>query len=265
MGRPLTSAIFSKVVGVLLWIPARQRQLLKAFAALAEHARHFEAGLVVHNVSIHRRAVEVALHRARSARDEALRRPSGRARVHRLMQELAHLSVLVIRRHATALRFLDAHDVAHQRIHRHVREQVDALGSRVERVHELRIALPVELHRGLHRAQRNRLGADHREHRAFGIGGANRREAETAIAEHHRSHAVITGDSEVRIPENLGIVVGVQVDESGRDDLSVGIHHLGAFVMRDAADLRDAAVLDSDVAAEARRARSVDDHSVFND
>ena len=36
---------------------------------LAENARHFEAGLIVHHVGVHWRAVEVALHRARTAGD----------------------------------------------------------------------------------------------------------------------------------------------------------------------------------------------------
>jgi hypothetical protein len=59
--------------------------------------------------------------------------------------------------------------------------------------------------------------------------------------------------------------MGVQIDESRRDDLSVGIDHFRALVVRDAADLRDAAVLDPDVAAKARRTGPVDDHSIFDD
>ena len=64
--------------------------------------------------------------------------------------------------------------------------------------------------------------------------------------------------AEVGIPERLGVEVGVDVDESGRDDAAVGVDRpAGRFVGR--ADGDDHAVADADVGASARRARSVDD------
>ena len=76
---------------------------------------------------------------------------------------------------------------------------------------------------------------------------------------------MIAGNREIGIPENLRVVVSVQIDESRRDDLSVGVDYFRAFVMRDAADLRDAAVFDSDVAAKTWRTGSVHHHSVLYD
>ena len=62
------------------------------------------------------------------------------------------------------------------------------------------------------------LGADHGQHRALAEVGLDRGEAEAAVAQHHRGDAVPAGDRAVRVPADLGVVVGVQVDEAGRDD-----------------------------------------------
>jgi len=45
----------------------------------------------------------------------------------------------------------------------------------------------------------------------------------------------------------------------------LGINHLGALVTRDASNLGDAAVSDPDVAAEARRAGTIDHHAILDD
>ena len=58
--------------------------------------------------------------------------------------------------------------------------------------------------------------------------------------------------------------MGVQIDKARRDDQPAGIDHLGALMRPDAADLGDASVFDSDVAAKTRRTGAVDDHAVFN-
>ena len=69
---------------------------------------------------------------------------------------------------------------------------------------------------------------------------------------------------QIRIPEELRVVMRVQVDKARRDDQAVGIDHLRRFVRRDPADLGDLAVLDSDVVAETRGQRAVDDHPAFH-
>ena len=65
----------------------------------------------------------------------------------------------------------------------------------------------------------------------------------------------------VGIPEELGVVVGVQVDEARRHDQAAGVDRLVGLAGADLADLGDHAVLDADVAAEARQAAAVDDHA----
>jgi len=65
----------------------------------------------------------------------------------------------------------------------------------------------------------------------------------------------------VGIPEELRVVVRVQVDEARRHDQAAGIDRLVGFADADLADLGNHAVLDADVAAKARQAAAVDDHA----
>ena len=63
---------------------------------------------------------------------------------------------------------------------------------------------------------------------------------------------------------DLGIVVGVQIDEARRHDEPCGVDHRGAGGVVDLADLGDAAAADGEVAAESRQAGAVDDSAVLN-
>jgi hypothetical protein len=68
------------------------------------------------------------------------------------------------------------------------------------------------------------------------------------------------------VPEQLRVVVGVGVDEAGRDDLAGRVDDLGR-VLGDVADGDDAAVTNADVGAPRGRAGAVDhraaaDHDV---
>src|ERR1700756_1579876 len=73
-----------------------------------------------------------------------------------------------------------------------------------------------------------------------------------------------TCDRAVRIPMNLGIVMGVQVDIAGSHNLSGSIEHLAAIATIEPADLGDFAVFDPDVGLVAGDAGAVDNHSVFD-
>ncbi len=181
------------------------------------------------------------------------------------MQYPAHLGMLRLGRHSAALGRFDAHHVIEQRIHRHVGQQVDALGQTVERVHELGVAFPVPGQRRLHRSQRDGLGAHHGQHRALALLRFDRREAEAAVADHDRGDTVPGRNRQIRIPENLGVVMGVEVDEARGDNQPAGIDDLGCLVGRYAPNLGNSAVFDTHIAAKARRTGTVDDHPVLND
>ena len=69
----------------------------------------------------------------------------------------------------------------------------------------------------------------------------------------------------VRIPEHLGVVVRVQVDEAGGDVHAGGVDDLGTLPGIDPADSGDASAGDADVAAHPRCPGAVEDHPVLDD
>jgi hypothetical protein len=87
---------------------------------------------------------------------------------------------------------------------------------------------------------------------AFGPDG---RDGEPAVAGDDRRHAVKGGGRQVRVPEDLGVVVGVDVDETRGDDLAGGVEH--AFALEVGADVGDAAGGDGDVGGLSGGARPV--------
>ena len=64
----------------------------------------------------------------------------------------------------------------------------------------------------------------------------------------------------VRVPEDLRVVVRVQVDEARRDDHPAGVENQVGIVRLDVAELRNATVGNGHVAATPRHARSIDHH-----
>ena len=71
--------------------------------------------------------------------------------------------------------------------------------------------------------------------------GAGRRQREPAVAHDHGGHAVPARAGAQRVPEHLGVHVGVAVDEAGGDDVALGVDLVGA-PLPDAADGGDAPV-----------------------
>src|SRR5205823_10648733 len=74
-----------------------------------------------------------------------------------------------------------------------------------------------------------------------------------------RRHAVPAREREVRVPEELRIVVRVEIDEAGRDDHPLRVEDALAIAGAEPADARDATVPDADVGLVALRLRAVDD------
>ena len=62
------------------------------------------------------------------------------------------------------------------------------------------------------------------------------------------------------VPDDLGVVVGVDVDEAGADDLAGGVDRAGR-VLGGVAEGHDLAVLDGDITDEAGPPRPVDDRA----
>ena len=80
-------------------------------------------------------------------------------------------------------------------------------------------------HAGVEACQRHAF--DPRQHalqvRCVRVIAGQGRNGETAVAADDRGHAVKGGGTQQRVPEGLRIVVGVDIDETGRDDQSRGV------------------------------------------
>ena len=119
------------------------------------------------------------------------------------------------------LRRLEAHHVGHQRRRRHVLDDVDALRGRGRASRGTRgwspspTGMPWRIDSNGIASVRVIVSIE-RSRKS----GAHRREAEAAVAEHDGRDAVPAGDRAPRVPADLGVVVGVAVDEARRDDLA---------------------------------------------
>ena len=250
---------------VTLVVPGHEQHLHEALVAVAEHPREGAAGVVVHDVGGHRRAVEVALHRGRPGRQHALRGPAAAPRVHRLVEQAAELGVLRAGGAAPRLRILEAEHPDEERPDRDVGQEVDRLRGALHRIEEFGEAHPVPGHPLLHRGERDRLDPGHRQHRPLALLRAHRGEAEAAVPDDRGGDAVPAGEGAVGVPEDLGVVVGMEVDEAGGDVEAAGVEDLARVARWDAADLGDDAVLDGDVRAIPRHAGSVEDGAAANE
>ena len=89
------------------------------------------------------------------------------------------------------------------------------------------------------------------------------RDRVAAVAGDDRGDAVEAGGGGVGVEGELGIVVGVHVDDARHDDEAVGVDRPPGA--REAADVGDEAVADADVGAPHRKPRAVDDGPALDD
>ena len=158
-----------------------------------------------------------------------------------------------------------AHRVGADRAVRHLAADVDGELLLADDVEVLGVAFPAPGDALGERGAGNVLDAFHQADQPVFATGPHRREADAAVAGHDGGHAVPAGRLEQGVPADLAVVVGVDVDKAGRDDLSGGVDGLGgiAFQRRTAGcatpDLDDLAVFDGDVGIESVCAGAVHD------
>ena len=133
---------------------------------------------------------------------------------------------------------------------------VDTGTDAVQGVEIAAIVLP-----GPGQARQDSLAGDvlHRLHHRRQQGPVSRlagREGQAAIAEKRGGHAVPADWRQVRIPPDLGVEVGVKVDEA-RGDQQAGSVNLAPATRLNLADRRDQAPVDGDVRRPRRRTRAV--------
>ena len=117
---------------------------------------------------------------------------------------------------------------------------------------------PVPRHAFAQRFERHAFDPGEHPHQVLAVGGVvgERRDGEAAVPGERRGDAVERRRREGTVPEDLRVVVRVDVDEPGGDDLAGGVDGLGGFGV-DGPDRGDLAVGDPDVGSTAGRSRSV--------
>ena len=173
--------------------------------------------MVGHEIGHHRRAVVVELHISDLARN--LRAPPAPALLHGLYEESAHFLEFQVS-DAVSLRLVHTGDVRVQRGQRNEGHHVHALRRPVDAAEELREGHPVPRHSGPHRLEGYRLVTRDGEHRSIAVLRPAGCEPETAVADHDARDAVPARHRAPRVPEDLAVVVGVEIDKARGDDPS---------------------------------------------
>jgi hypothetical protein len=185
------------------------------------------------------------------------------ADVERLDGEPPHFGDVVRGRRLAADGAVTHHIDPHRQM-RGLRRDVDRALAPLQRIHEFREAFPFPGQAGGEYRVGDFLDAFHQVHQRAAMMLLHRREADTAIAEHHRGDAVPARGRQQRVPHRLPVIMGVHVDPAGRDQEPVGVDLAPRRTLL-AADRRDAAARDRNVAGEGRRAAPVDDPAASND
>ena len=135
----------------------------------------------------------------------------------------------------------------------------------VDAVEVLAERMPVPRDPQLEGLERHALDLDHHPLEVLTVGlVAERCEREPAVPGDHRGHAEEVGRRGPGVPEELGVVVRVGVDEAGADGEAGGVDGLGRL-LADVADGDDAAVADADVGSDPGGAGAVDHGAALDD
>ena len=131
----------------------------------------------------------------------------------------------------------------------------------VDAVEPLAEGVPVPRGARLQRVEGHAFDGGHHAHHVVDVLVGNRRDGEAAVAADHGGDAVERRRRDSGVPQDLRVVVGVDVDEAGGDDEAVGVDHPRGVSdgVGDRVTEHDASVTDADVAPVTRRAGAVDD------
>ena len=134
----------------------------------------------------------------------------------------------------------------------------------LQHVEILREALEAPVDAGAQRVERHALDMGQVAHREVAVGGLAGRDGEAAIAEDRRGDAQRRRGIDERVPGDLRVVVGVAVDDAGRERQPVGLHGLaGGPEIRP--DRGDFPVPDAEVAVDRLGPRAVVDFRILDD
>ena len=200
--------------------------------------------------------------------ERTARRQAERTGVHRFVDQTTHRHDVVVGRRRLVEAAL-AHHVGAQRAVADQAAGVRTLRQAVDRVEVLAVGLPVPGERVEDGVGRDVLDALHHRRERGPIVGAAGRERHAAVPHDHARDAVPAARRADRVPGDLGVEMGVDVDEAGRHEPALGIDlastgRIDAAVVR-VDDRDDHVTADGDVGDTARRAGSVHHGAVSND
>ena len=119
-------------------------------------------------------------------------------------------------------------------------------------------------HAGAQARQRHAFDLRQHPRDVVAVFGSARRQPEAAVGHEHAGEAVPDARRRQRVPEQLGVVMGMHVDEAGRHDQPRGVDRLGrAAVHRAQRD--DLARGNRDVPGVPGRPASIDQESVLDE
>ena len=143
----------------------------------------------------------------------------------------------------------------------HHAAHVDAFRQCLHGVEVFAVGLPAP-GEALHDARRRDvLDRLHQAREVLAVFGPAGGEADAAVAHHHRRHPVPARRGDDRVPEDLCVEVGVDVDEARRDQTAVGVDRPVRRPV-DAADGGDAVARDRHVGPRGLAAAAVDERSI---
>ena len=106
---------------------------------------------------------------------------------------------------------------------RHLCADVDHMRQSLERIEVLRKALPVKGQTFGQHGSGDVLDALHQIDQEVGCTGAQRRKSHAAVAKERGGHAMDRGRRQLRIPDRLAVVVGMDVDKARRQQQALRI------------------------------------------
>ncbi len=192
----------------------------------------------------------------------ARRRPAERAARQRLVEEARHRLELLGRRRRRLVEAPLAHGVVAERGVTDHAADVDAEGRAVEPREVVAVRLPVPREPVEDAPCGDVLDRLHHL-RDVGVvvGSLHRGERHATVADHDGRDAVPARRRPDRVPRELGVEVRVHVDESRRDEATIGVELAGA-ALGHRADRDDPIAVDGHVRGSRRRARAVDERAV---
>jgi hypothetical protein len=157
-----------------------------------------------------------------------------------------------------------AHDVEAQGAVGHLERHVDVEAAGGDDVDEVGERLPRPGQALVEHDAGDVLDALHQLDEPLVVGGADRGEADAAVAGDDRGDPVPRRRDHALVPRGLAVVVGVDVDEAGGDQQAVGVDRAPGGAV-DLADGGDHPVGDGDVGGAGRGTGAVDDGAAADD